>query len=375
LPALERLVLASSLVVVIATTTRARAEESDAALPRPPLSLSVTPGTGGGRELWKLRVENTGDVPVRLAADERLLVLDVVPPPGFVDPAAKAKRAVTSPKANDPVAVRCMLPDDARPQADEGRELVIPGKRAWSATFDPMLYCFGAHERAVLVSGATVQARFGWLSPPAKPSARPATKAVAPGPPFVAAPVGAAVGRVTAARALLAAPFTLAEDVAVTPTLPPAPGAVALSVTMPETLDVGRGTEVSSVVTIANETDKPITLLFRPDMLRFAVAGPAGSVTCGAPRVVGSPIRELFSTVGVKGRASTAVLLSAVCPRDTFDASGIYRVTPILDTSGASGRTIGLQTFDGTAPGVAPLLLRVRSSRRLTTTASRPALD
>ena len=372
---LGTIVLASSLVVVTTTTTSARAEDSETTLPPPPLALSVTPAAGGGRELWKLRIENTGDVPVRIAADARLLVLEVTPPPGFVDPrAAKAKRAPTK-AAGEPAAVRCVLPDDARPQADEGHELVVPGKRSWSATFDPMLYCFGARERAVLVSGATVKAHFGWLSPPAKPAARPAAKAVAHAPPFVAAPVGAAVGRVGSAKVLEAAPFTLADNVASPPALPPAPGSEAFVVTMPDTLDIGRGSEISSVVTIANATDKPITLLFRPEMLRFRVAGPAGSVACGSPRQIGSPIRELYSTVAVKGRASASVLLTAVCPSDTFDASGIYRVTPVLDTSGASGRKVGLKTFDGTITGSSPLLLRVRSPRRPPTGATRPALD
>ena len=363
----------ASWLVVVTTTTGARAEESDAGLAPPPLSLSVTPGAGGGRELWKLRIENTGDVPVRLAANARLLVLEVTPPPGFVDPAAaKAKRP--GKKSDEGAAVRCVLPDDARPQVDEGRELVVPGKRSWSATFDPALYCFGPRERAVLVSGATVKAHFGWLTPPPKPSAKASAKAAVIGPPFVAAPVGAAVGRLAPIKALESASFTLAESVASPPSLPPAPGTVTFAVTMPDTLDVARGNEISSVVTIANETDKPVTLLFRPEMLRFDVVGPAGFVTCGSQRVIGSPIRELYSTVAAKGRASSAVLLTAVCPSDTFDGPGVYRVTPVLDTSGASGRAIGLKTFDGTIVGSSPLLLRVRSPRRAATT-TRPALD
>jgi len=372
---LGTIVLASSLVVVT-TTTGARAEEESASpLPAPPLTLSVQPGTSGGP--WKLRIENPGDVPVRIAADARLLVLEVTPPPGFVDPAAaKAKRAVTTPKKSDePAIVRCALPEDARPHADEGNELVVPGKRSWSATFDPFLYCFSARERAVLVSGATVKARFGWAPPPPKPNVKPSTKVVAPAPPFVAAPVGAAIGRIAPARVLDAAPFTLAESVAAPPALPPARGSEPFSVTMPDTLDVGRGNEISTVVTIANESDKPISLLFRPEVLRFNVAGPAGSVACGSQRVVGSPIRELFSTVGVKGRASASVLLTAICPSDTFDVAGIYRVTPVLDTSGASGRPVGLKTFDGTVSGSQPLLLRVRSPRRPTTSSTHPALD
>ena len=370
---LGMIVLASALVVVT-TTTSVRAEDP-AALPPPPLALSFQPGAGGGRELWKLRIENTGDVPVRVAADARLLVLEVTPPPGFVDPAAvKAKRAAPH-KQGAPAPVRCVLPDDARPQVDEGRELVVPAKRSWSATFDPLLYCFGARERAVLVSGATVQARFGWLAPPPKAAAKPSAKAPLLSPPFVAAPVGAAVGRVASAKIIEAAPFTLADDAVAPPALPHAPGTEAFAVTMPETLDVGRASEVAAVVTIANQTDKPVSLLFRPEVLRFGVSGPAGSVACGSQRVVSAPIRELYSTIAIKGRASAQVLISAVCPADTFDGPGLYRVTPVLDTSGASGRAIGLKTFDGTIRGSSPMLLRVRSPRHLPTSTTRTALD
>lgn len=92
-------------------------------------------------------------------------------------------------------------------------------------------------------------------------------------------------------------------------------------------------------------------------------------------RVVGSPIRELYSTIGVKGRASASVLVSTVCPSDTFDTSGVYRVPPMLDTSGASGRAIGLKTFDGAVSASSPTLVRVRTSRRPPTQAARPTLD
>ena len=375
--ALGRIILASSLVVSMTTTTttRARADDASASESKPPLALSVTAAAGGGP--WKLRVENTGELPVRIAADPRLLVLEVTPPAGFVEPAtAGAKRTVAPPKSDGaPKAVRCALPEDARPATDEGRELVIPGKRSWSATFDPMLYCFGARERAVLVSGATVTAHFGWPSAPQKAAARPPARPTAAAPPFVASPVGAAIGHIAPAKALEAAPFTLAENVAAAPSLPAPPGAQTLRVTTPETLDVARGTEISTVVTLENPSDRPVTLLFRSDMVRFHVAGPAGSIACGSTRTVGSPLRELYSTVGAKGRASVSVLLTATCPRDTFDAAGIYRVTPVLDTSGASGRGVGLKTFDAAVNGDSPLLLRVRSPRRPATGPTRPALD
>ncbi|MDB4935050.1 MAG: hypothetical protein JWP87_2022 [Labilithrix sp.] len=372
--------LGSSLVGSLAS--RAHADEGSALTP-PPLAFSVTAGTGGGP--WKLRVENTGDVPVRIAADPRLLVLEVTPPAGFVDEAAiaKAKASRTAPPKPADLAkpVRCVLPDDARPATDEGRELVVPAKRSWTATFDPLLYCFGARERAVLVNGATVTAQLGWVPPPPRAGARPSTKPVVLAPPFVAAPVGAAIGRVAPAKALQAAPITLAENVTTASASASASGSEAdtpgttLTLTMPDTLDVSKGAEISTTVTVANDGDKPVVLLFRPETLRFTVNGPAGSVACGTTRAVGSPIRELYSTLGVRARTSVALLITAVCPSDTFDEPGIYRVTPMLDTSGASARSIGLKTWDGTVTGRTPMLLRVRSARRAPTSTTRPVLD
>jgi hypothetical protein len=382
-------------LLAVVSAPGARADDASA-LAAPPLVVSLTPGTGGGP--WKLRIENAGDVPVRIAADPRLLVLDVTPPAGFVDPTVKTKRAPSA-KAEEPKPARCVLPDDARPSTDEGRDLVVPSKRSWSTNVDPVLYCFGARERAMLVNGATVTAHFGWPAPLAKSTAaatttRGKTKPVVLAPPFVAAPVGAAIGKVAPVKELVSAPVALTENVAgagsptaatataaatpsegssAPPPLPP--GSASLVVSMPDALDVARGNEISSTVTVVNEGDKAAVLLLRAEMLRFNVAGPAGSVACGTTRAVDAPIRELYSTIAPKGRASVGVLVNTLCPADTFDEPGIYRITPVLDTSQASGRTIGLKTWDGEASARAPMLLRVRTPRRPPTSTTRPALD
>lgn len=355
----------------------AHAEDGESSLPAPPLALSVTPGTGGGP--WKLKVENTGDVPVRITADARLLVLEVTPPADFVDPTTKKG---TKPK---PVGtVRCILPDDARPSSDEGRELVVPSKRSWSVSFDPLHYCFGARERATLVTGAVVNARFGWPAPPPKPGAAGgavrAKRPTVPTPPFVAAPVGAAVGKLSPAKELQGTSATLAENVTIGSASAPSASAssssssAGLAVSMPEALDVLRGNEISATVTVVNEGDKAAIVLFRPVTLKLMVAGPAGSVSCGGLRSV-SPIRELYTTLGVKGRSSLAVLITSLCPKDTFDRPGIYRVTPTFDMANASARSIGLKTWDGSTTGNTPMLLRVRAVRRPSTDTARPALD
>ena len=346
---MKRIALATTVLLFAA---RGEAADPPPSLPAPPLVLSVSPGTGGGP--WKMKIENTGDVPVRVAADPRLLSFELAPP------ASEANANKKPPKP-----LRCALPDDARPATDEGKELVIPGKRSWTVTIDPLYYCFAAKERAALVAGASMTARFGF--PPAKKGKDAA--------PFAAVPVGAAVGKVAPAKQLEAAPITLAETIA--PPAAPSKDAAdpPVTLTLPESLDVARGTEVSATTTLANDGDRPITTLFRPATLGFRVSGPQGSVTCGARAVsVASPIRELFTTIPPKGRTQLTVMLAAVCPPDTFDEPGVYRVIPRLDTSAASGRPLGLKTLDAEIEGKTPMLLRVRSPRRETNT-PRPKLD
>ena len=348
-----------------------------ATLSPPPLTLSVAPGTAGGP--WKVRIENTGDVPVRLAADPRLLILEITPPAGTVLDPADAKKRVASKKGPETVTVRCALPDDARPINDEGRDLVIPGKRSWSTTIDPLFYCFGPRERRALVAGATITALFGW--PATVPKTTAARKRpVASAPPFAASPVGAAVGKVAPAKALEGAPFTLTDAVAsAVPGAPPpqvsSPGRAVLVVAMPESRDASRGIEIETTVTVSNEGDQAAVFLWRPETVRFTVSGPLGSSTCGTTAIIDSPIRELYSTLGVKGRASMSLLVTAKCPVDTFDEPGVFRVTAILDTSEASARVVGLKTWDGEATAKVPMLLRVRSQRRPGTPPTRPTLD
>lgn len=354
-----------TVAVALAPASVAAAEPSPptpSALAPPSVTLKVTPGAGGAP--WRLSIENTGEEPVRVPADARLLRLEITPPPADV--------AVTPPKkgAKPPAPLRCVLPDDARPRSDQGSDLVIPARRSWSATFDPLFYCFGARERKALLPGAEIIARFGWPAP----AARPGAKAAALAPPFAVTPVGAGAERRAPAKGLEAAPFTLTDAVTEAgPAVSDAPASASLSV--PEALDVARGKDAATTVTLSNESDRPLKLLFRSDMIELEVSGPAGpAVSCGARRVVDAPIRELFTTLAVKGRAQASVLLGALCPPGTFDEPGVYRVRPRLDTTGASGRTIGLDTWEGVATGKAPLLVRVRTPKS-PALPPKPALD
>ena len=333
----------------------------------PNVSLAVTPGSAGGP--WKLVVTNNGELPVLLAADARIVTLDLIPQ----NPSAKV------------ATLRCALPDDARPSTDEGRELVVPAKRSWSLSFDPLFYCFGAKERAMLVAGTTVKARLGWPAPVVAPKTNKKTAAAsAPAAPFVVSPVGASVGQLAPMKDLEASTFTLTEAITAAP--PPASAAAAsaeptetrkppLAITATEATDVARGVDVPITLTIANESDRAVTTFFRASTLAFTVNGPAGSVSCGNPRVIAEPFRELFTTIGVKAKTSATLLVSALCPAGTFDEPGIYRVLPRLDTRGTSGRNVGLKTWDGEVVAKSPALIRVRTPRKSAAPAKKPQLD
>jgi hypothetical protein len=380
-PSLPRLttwaVLLTSSVSYAAPVGPAKKEASppEPSLPPAPVTLTITPAAGVAP--WRLRIENKGELPIRIPAEPRLLVLELTPPVAEPDPADKKKKAAPA------GPLRCILPDDTRPATDDSNELVIPASRAWSASFDPLFYCFGARERAALVAGTSIRARFGWPAPPVPPARGGAGKAAprAPSPPFAVTPVGAAVGKVAPAKAIDADPFTLAATVAsnnapgTSNESATSAGDVSLvSLSVPEALDSARGVELGTTVTLTNRGDKPIVLLFRPEMLLFTVSGPGGSTSCGYPRQVSAPIRELFSTVPAKGKAEVGVLFSVTCSPGTFDQPGIYRVTPRLDSTGASGRSLGLKTWDGRVEGKAPLLLRVRTPRTVGPPI-RPTLD
>lgn len=362
-----------AIAIVTFTSPRAHAEPPASGQLAPPnVTLSVTPGTAGGP--WKLVVTNGGELPVLLTADPRVITLDLIPQ----NPSAKV------------TTLRCALPADARPTTDEGRELVVPAKRSWSASFDPLFYCFGAKERALLVPGTTVKARLGWPAPLVAPknAKKKSTTSASPSAPFALSPVGASVGQLAPMKELEASTFTLTEAVTAAP--PPASAAGAsppsesespeakkppLSLTATEATDVARGVDVPLTVTAANESDRAVTTFFRSSTLAFTVNGPAGSVSCGSPRSTAEPFRELFTTIGVKGKASQTLLISAFCPAGTFDEPGIYRVLPRLDTRGTPGRNVGLKTWDGEVVAKAPALVRVRTPRKTPVPQKKPQLD
>jgi hypothetical protein len=290
-----------------------------------------------------MRFENVSDVPLRLVADARLLEFDVTPPG-----AAKSEH--------------CILPQDMRPSSDDEQGLVIPPKRAYAESFDPRVYCFGVKETAALVPGASVVARLGWPEGHGRRS-----------PPYVLSPIDGVDPKVKAEKRLPADVFTLPADTSSAPSpAPPRSDATAttdgdeappLTLGVPARMDVARPLDVAIPVSLTNRGTRPVTLLFRPEVVAFEVSGPSGSTHCAWPVAAESPIRELFTTIRARQRSSIEVLLTDLCPDHIFDQPGLYVIRPRLDTSHASGAPIALRTFDGQVVGDPPLLLRVRAPR------------
>ena len=310
--------------------------------------------------LWRMRVENNGDVPLRLTADARVLSFEITPP--------NAKKAL-----------HCALPPDMRPADDVGRALVLPSKRSYSESFDPRLYCFGANE-AALVSGAKVVPHLGFVAIGARPSP-PLAKHTSP---FVLSPFEGVEPAVAPAKEIVGAALTLAPTDPPTPTTPVTPPAtpeaggnpfpVSLSLSVPRHVEATGSLDLAVTVTLSNDGARPVTLLFRPETIGFDLLGPGGATRCSWPAAMGGNVREAFTTLAPKAKHSVSVVLRAVCPGSTFDQGGLYVVRPRIDTRRVDGAEVGLSAFRGEVIGAHTTLLRIHHGR-LPPRAVRPTLD
>jgi hypothetical protein len=304
----------------------------------PPPNVKLTIVAPSTRRLWAMRVENLEAVPVRLVADARLLSLDV-----------------TAPGSNEPV--HCVLPADMRPADDEERGLVVPPNRAYAESFDPRLYCFGVHETPALTPGATVVAHLGWLVAPKHAHLR------------VVSPVEGITPEVGHAREIASPSFTIPADTVVPvttathPEATPADRPPKLVLALPPRLDVERPDDLNVSVRLANEGGRPVTLLFRSEVIDFVAVGERGGTRCSWSSRSDAPARELFTTLRPHETTTAEVLLPALCGGQFFDTPGLYVVRGELDTRRSSGAASGLTTFDGQVVAETPMLVRVRGSK------------
>jgi hypothetical protein len=355
-PAILAIVAASG-----AAAARPPAASAPSPPPKPPPTVLFTVTAPSPHELWKMRVENTGEIPVRLTADARLITLDVTPPPKD----GKARPTV-----------HCALPPDMRATDDVERALVLPGKRAYAEVFDPRLYCFEARQAEALVPGAVVTARLGWSARPVSAESRK--------PPFEVSPLDGVEPVVLAVKELSTLPWVLPE-----PPTPPAADATAavmpsrapadpfperLTLEITPRVDAERPFEIPVTVTVTNEGSRPTSLLFRPETVSFDVLGPGGAEHCTWPVQVSAPARDALTTLAPKAKASVTVLLTSVCSGKTFDEPGLFVFRPRLDTRDTLGEGVGGRAFIGEVIGRSTTLLRLHkgSSRART---ERPRLE
>jgi hypothetical protein len=297
---------------------------------------------------WTMRVTNDGDVPVRIAADARLVVLDVTP------------RGASK-------AVRCELPADMRAGDDAERALVVPPKRSYTESLEPRLYCFSRGQLDALAPGAVVVGHLGW---PGRTAASP---------PFAAAPIDGVEPPVAPLKAIDAAPIVLPDEP--TPQVVPTAPARAeddvphLVLSGTATADAAVAEAIEIPLTLRNESSRAVTLRFRPDTLSFDVTGPLGVQTCTWPAILGAPTREIFTTLPPKAATNLSVVLTAYCGGHMFDQGGLFVVRPRLDTTKASGASIGLRTFDGVVRGASPTVVRLHRGTAPVVSLRRPRLE
>jgi len=301
------------------------------AAPSAALTLHVTPGALGTP--WIFEVTNADTIPLRVIMDARLLALDV-----------RAPR--TSDGKPSPIKARCALPGELRPTDDDKARVLLPGV-TYVNTFDPRLYCWDAHDAAALAPGAEVTARLGWTGTGASP-------------PFVADQIDGGEAR-SGVKEVSAEPVTVPDELADDEDSDGL--AEALDITSRPRIDTDTGLHLAVLVTVENTTSRTVRLMLRPETLTFRVSSPRGVRSCGWTRGPGAPIAEVFTAIPPHGKASTEVLLSSVCPDGTLDAAGLYSVRAGIDTRNASGRSIGLDTFDGRVKAKKASLVRVRRDR------------
>jgi hypothetical protein len=296
------------------------------ARPGPALSLVIEAPTARGA--WTMRITNDGEVPVNVAADARLLRLEVT--------------ARSAPKP-----ARCELPADMRPADPTERALVVPPKMSYVETFEPRLYCFGAALQDALASGSVVAATLGERGPEGRP-------------PFVAWPIDGVEPEVSPLRSLSAPAFALPDDP--TPALMPAPapiGGPRLSLEGARAVDAASAGAIEIPVTLRNDGSSDVTLRFRPDTLGFDVTGPGGVAECPWPTPPTAPTAGLFTRLPPGGTTALTVLLGAYCATHVFDASGLLVVRPRVDTRKASGDSVGVRAYQGLVIATKPTVVRL----------------
>jgi hypothetical protein len=317
-----------------ARRTHPRATPDPAATTLPYADVKLTLDAPTPRGPWTMRIVNDAPVPVRVVADARLLAFELV-------------------RRGDTRVERCELPSDMRPAEASDRSLVLPPGRAYVETFEPRLYCFSGRALNALVPTSVVVAHLGWLGKNAGE--------------WEVSPLDGVEPPMAPQRHLDSPPIFLYDEKFSFGQADPAKDKSPLALEGPESVEALSPDEVAVPVTLRNIGSRPAVVRFRPDTVGFEVFSPSGRELCAWPRLPAAPTPELFTRVRPGGTLQMTFAMAAFCNDDSLDREGLLIVRPWLDTRGASGSSIGIDSFTGLASAAAPTFVRLHRGREMPT--------
>lgn len=262
---------------------------------------------------WRWSIRNVSSAPVEVAADRRLVWIELPPPP--VDPTVpRWRRRRAKP-------VRCVF--EARPASAETavRTELRPNER-YSELVDLRDVC-RLRVPAAMTAGALVVAHYGFEPFPSEGRGRPTlarwmsrtiTPDIATHPVndlnvTVPVPTGGSSGSVEASS----------------------PSGAVLSASSAQAA-TSSGLRVS--VALRNASSRPLWSLFRLTLFSFEVVAPSGrAIACTSLYREPTPFREFFVRLGAGGRRAAGLALADFCPLNAFEEAGIYRVRAVFRTS------------------------------------------
>jgi hypothetical protein len=336
-----------------------------------PLKFTVDAESEGR---WRMALENTGDAPLRVLADARMVWLEVVTAPVEPDETSKKKaKPKAYPKGKIPV---CRAPADLRPSiAHSDRWVVLQKGERVVEHFDPVLLCGASAAGAGLTRGALVYPHYGTPPDAAMLRALKQKKPVKPKGPFVVEPAGATADA-PFLRDVEAPSLAIAYEMAAfSPESFAAGGgpgrpaedlderAPRLQLTAPPHGDAATETDVSLRVVTKNVGLRSATIHLRPDDYAFSITPPDGPpTTCGPGAASRGAARDFFTTMSPGSTRTETAWLRELCAGRTFSRPGVYLVAPRLVLR-EDGRDYGLSAFTGDVTAPNPTRIRVRSGR------------
>lgn len=381
--------------------------EGDPLLAATPIQLRVEPADHGQ---WKMTLTNRSDATWRVAADARLLTVELIGAP-LPDAVAKKQKGGAKPRSFPRSKItRCQMPAGMRPAGiTPSRSLVLKPGEHYVELVHPVALCGAATILDSLGPGAVVYPSFGT---PEKTKKNAPPRPLPP-PPYVAQPLREQEG-VMPLRWLAATPFLMPspDDVATSdatadnasPDKPsaqgspapvsgsaPAPASGSVPAPAPSSAPDGaappatpaaepddyaprlslqgrRRADASNArnallsATLRNTGKVSATMRLRSDALVFRVKplGASRAFECGFANPRRANARDFFTTLSAGKSRDLSALLGELCPQGTLERPGVYEIWPRVDLH-ETGESFDLAAVTGSFVAPSPTLLRLRS--------------